>query len=217
MRPRWAPQSSKLLIRRLTEGRFDSDTFPRMIRSVTIVLALAASLAAQTPKLVWDGYDWQKIDRLTAEYPEYNRPFKRAYVQGLLDGKLYYYLQVLASDSVTANESFRDYLSRFSIDELVRGADEFYRDPAHLYLPVVTALAITALQAMGYPDSVVADYTEASRDWINWLTLLTTRQVPIRIEGIHKPALPLSPEELAKDPEADKPRKWYNPDRVYFP
>ncbi|MCH7939274.1 MAG: hypothetical protein IID13_05970 [Candidatus Marinimicrobia bacterium] len=84
------------------DGRFDSDTFPLMMRVILAILCLAAWAPSQTTRLLWNGYDWQRIDRLTAEYPEYRQPLKRAYVQGLLDAKLYYFLQSWAVDTADA-------------------------------------------------------------------------------------------------------------------
>ncbi len=217
MRPRWAPQSSKLLILVIRDGRFDSDTFPQMMKLLLIATALTTMMMAQSTKLLWDGYDWQRIDRLTREYPEFGGPMKRAYVQGLLNGKLYYYLQAAALDSVRAEAVFRDYLNRFAIDELVRGTDQFYQDPANLYLPVVNALAITSLRAMGFPDSVVTDYDRATRDWINGLTLLIEGEVPITLEGISRPAAPLPPPPWEVPAPAKRPWDWTDPVELIVP
>ncbi len=214
---RWAPQSSKLLIPIFRDGRFDSDTFPHMIRSLIFTAALMTVLSAQSPKLFWDGNNWLEMDRLTREYPEFRLPMKRAYVRGLLNGRLYDYLQARTADAALADSIFRDYLSRFTLDEIIRGTDQFYQDPANRYLPVVSALVITSLGAMGFPDSVVADYTQACRDWINHLTMLTSEEVPITVEGISKPALPRTPSEVYLPPAVRKIRKWYNPDSLILP
>ncbi len=216
MRPRWAPQSSKLLIPFTRDGRFDSDTFPQMMKWIVAILCWTTLLGAQTPKLFWDGYSWLEMDRITEEYPEFRLPLKRAYVLGLLNGKTYDYLQVWAADSVQANALFRDYLNRFAIDELIRGADQFYQDPTHRYLPVVSALMITSLGAMGFPDSVVAAYAQASRDWINELTEVISEEVPVNVEGISMPPAPRSPSEL-EPPLLEQRRKWYNPDQRILP
>ncbi len=214
---RWAPQSSKLLIRRLTDGWFDPNTFPRMIRNIIIAVIMVATLQAQSSKLLWDGYNWLEIDRLTQEYPEFRLPMKRAYVRGLLNGKLYHFLQVDVLDSNLADAVFRDYLDRFSVDELIRGTDQFYQDPANRYIPIISALMITSLGAIGLPDSIVTDYTQACRDWINYLTTLTTEQVPIAVEGISMPSLPRSHEEIYSPPRVEEIRKWYNPDSLILP
>ncbi|UCD38662.1 MAG: hypothetical protein JSW54_04065, partial [Fidelibacterota bacterium] len=145
-----------------------------MIRCIIFAIALITVMPAQSPELFWDGYNWLEMDRLTQEYPEFRLPMKRAYVRGLLNGKRYDYLQALAIDSALADYIFRDYLSRFTLDELIRGTDQFYQNPANRYLPIISALVITSLRAMGFPDSVVTDYTQACRDWINYLTRLTS-------------------------------------------
>ncbi len=178
---------------------------------------LAAMATGQIPRPLWDGYDWQQVDRLTAEYPEYRLPLKRAYVTGLLDGKFYYFLQVWGADSTVANQAFKDYLNRYSVDELVRGADEFYKDPANRYLPVLSALIITTLKATDLPDSSIAAYTQASRDWVNRLANLLFVEIPIPLEGIARPAGPKTPYELIPADSSGEPRRWYFPDAPELP
>ena len=198
------------------DGWFDSDTFPRIMKYLSIALAGMTLLWGQSPKLFWDGSNWLEIDGLTREYPEFRLPMKRAYVQGLLNGKTYDFLQIRAADSGLADAAFRDYLGRFETDDLVRGTDQFYRDPANRYLPVVSALMITALGAMGFSDSVVADYTQASRDWVNTLTILLADEVPVSVEGISMPPAPVAPIDLVPD-QPGKRRKWYRPDPLKLP
>ncbi|MFC1543574.1 hypothetical protein ACFL4K_03435 [Candidatus Neomarinimicrobiota bacterium] len=188
-----------------------------MIRSLIFTAVLMTVLSAQSPRLFWDGYSWLEMDRLTREYPEFRLPLKRAYIQGLLNSNLYHFIQVGATDSILADAVFRDYLARFSPDELIWGTDQFYRDPGNRYLPIISALMITSLGSMGFPDSVVADYTQACRDWINNMAILTSEQVPITVEGISKPTLPKTPSEVYLPPEVRKIRKWYNPDSLILP
>ena len=183
----------------------------------TVTLLLVTTLWAQPGKWFWDGYNWREIDRLTREYPEFMLPMKRSYVRGLLNAKFYDYLQLWSADSTMADTVFRDYLDRFAIDELIRGTDQFYQNPANLYLPVISALIITSLRALDFPDSIVNTYTQASRDWINHLTMLTSEEVPIHVEGIAKPALPKAPSEVYLPPAERKIRKWYNPEQVILP
>ncbi|UCD37534.1 MAG: hypothetical protein JSW54_11995, partial [Fidelibacterota bacterium] len=199
------------------DGRFDSDTFPQMIRRLLLIAILVAVAWGQSPKLFWDGYNWMEMDRITQEYPEFRLPMKRAYVRGLLNGKLYDYLQIQSADALLADTIFRDYLGRFAIDELIRGTDQFYQDPANRYVPVISALVITSLGAMGFPDSIVAVYAQASRDWINHLTRLAMDEVPVKVEGISKPPLPKTPSEVYLPPPARKIRKWYNPEYLILP
>jgi hypothetical protein len=217
MRPRWAPQSSKLSIPRVRDGRFDSDTFPRMRRFLVFTTALTVFLWAQSGKLFWDGYDWQRLEDLAREYPEFDMPLKRAHVRGLLDGKLYYLLQVRPIDPALADSVFRDYLDRFSIDELIRGTDQFYKNPEYRYLPVMAALTVTSLRAMDFPDTTVVAYINAMKEWTNRLTQWDPDQVRVPIEGISKPTFPRTPTELEGAPSGEEPHRWYFPDSLSLP
>jgi len=76
---------------------------------------------------------------------------------------------------------------------------------------------ITSLGAIGLPDSIVTDYTQACRDWINYLTILTSEQVPVAVEGISMPSLPRSYQEVYSPPGVQEIRKWYNPDSLILP
>jgi hypothetical protein len=187
-----------------------------MMRIILAVLCLAAWAPSQTTRLLWNGYDWQRIDRLTAEYPEYRQPLKKAYVQGLLDAKLYYFLQGWAVDTADAGVIFRDYLNRFTVDELVRGADMVYQDPANLYLPVISALSIATVRSTGLSDSVVAEYTQACRDWISTLEYYLGDKVPVAVEGISRPLVPKLPGDWREPPSAE-PRRWYRPEDLKLP
>jgi hypothetical protein len=189
-----------------------------MIKKLLLLsLILSVGLIAQPGKLFWDGYNWQELDRLTREYPEFGLPMKRAYVRGLLNGKVYHYLQVWTLDASLADTLFRDSLSRCSLDELIRGTDQFYQDPRNLYLPVITALIITSLRITDIPDSVIVEYTQAARDWINGIELYTMEQVPVDVGGISKPTLPQPPHEVYLPPPKREIKKWYNPEELILP
>lgn len=183
---------------------------------LTSLLAVSG-ISAQIPKLFWDGTDWQRMGDLAREYPEFELPLKRAYVVGLLDSKYYYFLQAQALDSTLAATIFRDYLSTFGVEALIRGTDEFYRDPANVYLPVMSAMAITSLRSLGLPDSVVTDFTAASRDWINRLTSMYSHEVPIPLEGIDRPRFPRPPFIAPPPAKGWRNRRWYRPDSLVIP
>lgn len=202
----------------MTGGRFDSDTFPQMIsKLLCISLILPVWLCAQPGKLFWDGYNWQEMDRLSQEYPEFELPLKRAYIRGLLNGKVYHYLQVWSVDAALADTLFRESISRCSLDELIRGTDQFYQDPRNLYLPVITALIITSLRVTDVPDSLIAQYTQAARDWKNGLDLFYIEQTPIDVGGISKPPLPKPPHEVYLPPPKREVERWYNSEELILP
>jgi len=180
-------------------------------------MLLFSDLSGQIPKLFWDGYDWEQLGTLTAEYPEFALPMKRAYVTGILDGKYYYYLQSQAVDSAQADLLFRDYLNVLSLDELIRGTDEFYRNPANLYLPIISALAVTSLRASSFPDSVVSEYLTATRHWINILTRMYSYEVPVTVQGIDKPRFPRPAGMDLLPGRTPEEERWYWPDSLVLP
>lgn len=181
-----------------------------------MVMLCISSVSAQQ-KLFWDGYDWQRIDRITAEYPEYRMPIKLAYLDGMLNTKLYYYLITYAADAKVADTVFADFLNHVSPEELVHGTDQFYKDPTNLYLPVISALFVTSITAAGLPDSVIAGYKRDSRQWINNLEFWQTDLSHIKLEGINRPTIPKPPWALIFPDSLQKIRKWYNPRKKLIP
>ena len=47
----------------------------------------------QENRLFWDGGDWRRVDQLGNHNPEMVYRIKAAYLNGVLDGRLYYYLK----------------------------------------------------------------------------------------------------------------------------
>jgi hypothetical protein len=180
-------------------------------------MILPGLMFAQQAKLFWDGYNWQEMDHLTREYPEFELPMKRTYIRGLLNGKVYHYLQAWSVDAAMADTLFRDSLSRCTLDALIRGTDQFYQDPRNLYLPVITALIITSLRITDIPDSVIVEYTQHARDWINSIDLYNLEPVPIDVGGISHPPLPIPPHEVYLPPPKTEIKKWYNPEELVLP
>jgi len=184
---------------------------------ILILTILTGSMLFAQNGIFADGYDWQRISNITREYPEYNRPLKQHYLRGILDSRLYFYLQARAENLELANAVYRGYLGQLAPDELARGLDEFYNDPAVLYLPIISSMNIVSLKAAGLPDSVVQDYTEASMHWYNSITIGVDGEFPIHLEGIDKPAFPLPPKPPADLTGNGQPHRWYYPDTLLLP
>lgn len=218
MRPRWAPQSSKLLICRKADGRFDSDTFPRHARLLPgLLLTVALTWAQQPPPpSFWTGYDWNKVESSVVT-PDQIRLVKRAYLHGVLDARYYYFLRSLSVTGGEAEEVFKDYLDRFHTDELIRGLDAFYGDPINYSLPVVSGMMLTTLRAAGFPDSTVQMYRQAAADWIAYLEAMMLHMVPPVPEGISRPLFPLPPDSLYVPVTPTEPKRWYEPDTLRLP
>ena len=164
-----------------------------------------------------DGYDWQRISKITQEYPEYNRPLKKQYLKGILDSRLYFYLQARAENFELANTIYLDYIGQLSPDDIARGLDEYYADPTVLYLPIISAMNIVSLKAAGLPDSLVQNYSDASKHWYNSITIGVAGEFPIHLEGIDKPTFPLPPKPPADFTGTGQPHRWYYPDTLLLP
>ncbi len=184
---------------------------------ILMLTMLPIALLLAQDKIFADGYDWQRISKITREYPEYNRPLKQQYVRGILDSRLYFYLQVRAENLESANTVYLDYLGQLAPAELARGLDAFYNDPAILYLPIISSMNIVSLKAAGLPDSLVQAYTEASKHWYNSITIGVDGEFPIHLEGIDKPAFPMPPMPPAELTGARQPHRWYYPDTLLLP
>ena len=57
-------------------------------------------------KLLWDGTDWKFISKRSASNPESIYRIKSAYINGLLDGRLYYYLKAWGENQGVGDKIF---------------------------------------------------------------------------------------------------------------
>jgi len=140
-----------------------------MKKLVFILLVWWILINAQDTKLFWDGDDWMRIDQITAQYPDYNFQIKNAYLSGLFDSKLFYQLQARQIDKKLADQIFKDQLEPGESRRLIEGVDAFYRDPAHRYLPLPSALIVTIMIQYELPSSEIERYIVDSKKWINEL------------------------------------------------
>ncbi|MFH1213813.1 MAG: hypothetical protein V1681_06975 [Candidatus Neomarinimicrobiota bacterium] len=136
---------------------------------IPILLTWVVLMNAQETKLFWDGDDWTAIDKVTAQYPEYNFRIKNAYLSGLFDGKLFYQLRTRALRPALADTIFKDLLEPAGSQRLIQGLDQFYRDPARRYLPLPLAVIATIMMQNDYPQTETDQYILAGKRWINEL------------------------------------------------
>lgn len=137
-----------------------------------LLFLLAAVLQPQENKLFWDGSDWIRLSRQTASYPEYSFLAKAAYVNGLLDGRLYDFFKTWSADSSLADSIMgREIVDYLRTSEIIRGLDNFYSDPLNRYIPISSAIIIVNMYAEGQPMKMIEAYTVRTREWINSLTL----------------------------------------------
>lgn len=143
-----------------------------MLKPLNIVFLLSllwAALSGQEHKLFWDGNDWQRIEKISAEYPEFTFWIKSAYLSGLFDSKLFYQLKTQVIAPALADSVFRDLVTPTSARRLIAGIDMLYRDPANLYLPLPNALITALMYQQGYPQTEIDAYIAKSKKWLNAL------------------------------------------------
>ena len=143
-------------------------TFHKLIS--TIIFFIVA-ISAQENRIFWDGRDWNKI-RKNANYDnalEYK--IKSAYVNGVLDGRLYGYLKTWSENATLANEVFGESVDYLSVRELIKNLNYFYEDPLNSYIPIPSAIIIANLYGQRVPINIIERYIQDSRDWVNSLVL----------------------------------------------
>ena len=127
-------------------------------------LLLTVSLVGQENKLFWDGYDWLRISKQTEGYPEFEYQVKAAYVNGVLDGRLYDYFKIWSVDTTIANTLYNETAQYLKTVEIIRGLDNFYKDPLHRYLPIESAIIIVNMYAEQQPMEMIDAYILKSKE-----------------------------------------------------
>ena len=151
---------------------------------IIITLILSANLFSQvlekTNKLLWDGTDWNNIEKRASGGTKSIYQIKSAYISGLLDGRLYYYLKAWAEDRQFADNLYSDKLDYLTNRETIRQLDRFYSDILMTYVPVVSAIIIVHMEAEQVSKKTIDLYIDQTKFWINQLTL------DMQIKGMHK-------------------------------
>jgi len=62
--------------------------------SIFFSFVLSSQIPEKQNKLLWDGTDWEQVVKRVEGNPEMSYRIKSAYLTGILDGRLYYYLKV---------------------------------------------------------------------------------------------------------------------------
>jgi len=122
-------------------------------------------------KLLWDGIDWKNVSIRTNGDSESTFRVKSAYLNGVLDGRLYYYLKSWGEKQAFADSIYGDRVDYMTPRETIRQLDRFYRDNLMNYVPVVSAIIIVHMQAEQVPRKVIDQYVEETKSWINQLIL----------------------------------------------
>jgi len=118
-------------------------------------------------RIFWDGSDWNRVVIQMNQESELIYRVKAAHINGLLDGRLYYYLKAWEVEPVLAEDAYADPLDLLRHKELIEALDKFYSDQKHNTIPVISAIIIANMRIGGISESVVYRYIEETRFWAN--------------------------------------------------
>ena len=144
------------------------------MKYIILLLFISQSLSQvieRDNKLLWDGADWKFISKRSASNPESIYRIKSAYINGLLDGRLYYYLKAWGENQSFADSLYADRVDYMTPKETIRQIDRFYQDPLMDYVPVISALIIVHMQVEQTSKRIVDQYIYQTKLWINNLIL----------------------------------------------
>ena len=132
---------------------------------------LVCQVIEKQNKLLWDGSDWKEISKRTHGNSESIYRIKSAYLNGVLDGRLYYYLKAWGEKQAFADSLYGDRVDYMTPRETIRQLDQFYKDNLMDYVPVVSAIIIVHMHAEQIPKKLINDYVDQTKFWINQITL----------------------------------------------
>lgn len=142
---------------------------------IFIILILSTNLFSQIlekqNKLLWDGADWINIEKRVNGDLKSSYQIKSAYLSGLLDGRLYYYLKAWAKNQNFADSLYTDKLDYLTNRETIRQLDRFYSDMLMSYVPVISATIIVHMEAEQVSKKTIDLYIDQTKFWINELTI----------------------------------------------
>ena len=142
---------------------------------IFVILILSSVLFSQVlerqNKLLWDGTDWNNIEKRANGDIKLSYQIKSAYLSGLLDGRLYYYLKAWAKDQNFADILYADKLDYLTNKETIRQLDRFYSDMLMSYVPVISAIIIVHMEAEQVSKKTIDLYIDQTKFWINELII----------------------------------------------
>ena len=142
---------------------------------IFVILILSSILFSQVlerqNKLLWDGTDWNNIEKRANGDIKLSYQIKSAYLSGLLDGRLYYYLKAWAKDQNFADALYADKLDYLTNRETIRQLDRFYSDMLMSYVPIISAIIIVHMEAEQVSKKTIDMYIDQTKFWINELII----------------------------------------------
>ncbi len=156
-------------------------------RSITFFLLTACLFSQQQNRLFWDGGDWKRVKQLAEGNLDMEYRIKAAYVNGVLDGRLFYYLKTWTVEQGLADSLYAETIDYLSPREMVRSLNNFYADPLMVYVPVPSAMIIANMYGERIPLKIIDAYVQQTKFWINDLHLRLEENSPAELlEEKHK-------------------------------
>ena len=143
-----------------------------MYRFISIFIIFCITiLNGQENRIFWDGREWNNI-RKNSNYDDMlEHKIKSSYVNGVLDGRLFYYLKAWTMEQAFADSLYAETVDYLSPRELVKVLDNFYADPINGYIPLPSAIIICNMFGERIPMDKIDKYIRHSKDWINRMIL----------------------------------------------
>ncbi len=148
----------------------------KLMLILLILLLILCVGTAQENRIFWDGGDWKRVASRADHNPELTYRIKAAYVNGALDGRLYYYLKTWAIKQAFADSLYSETVDYLTTRELVNSLDNFYADPLNSYIPVPSAIIVATMYAEQVSLEVIDQYIKQTKFWINELQLNMERE-----------------------------------------
>ncbi|HBN45987.1 MAG TPA: hypothetical protein QGF08_05235 [Candidatus Marinimicrobia bacterium] len=164
-------------------------------RFIVFFVLTVCLFGQQQNRLFWDGGDWKRVKQLAGGDLEMEYRIKAAYVNGVLDGRLFFYLKTWSVEQGLADSLYAETIDYLSPRELVRSLDNFYADPLMVYVPVPSAMIIANMYAERIPLKIIDAYVQQTKFWINDLHLRMDEHSPAELlEEKHQKHLDKQPE-----------------------
>ncbi len=135
----------------------------------------------QQNRLFWDGGDWKRVNQLAEGSQVMEYRIKAAYINGVLDGRLFYYLKTWSVEQSLADSIYAETIDYLSPRELVRSINNFYADPLMVYVPVASAMIIANMYGERIPLKIIDAYVQQTKFWINDLHLRMDENSPAEL------------------------------------
>ena len=137
-------------------------------RKIILVGYIFAILFAQREnRIFWDGSNWNRISTKLGKESQSVYQIKASHLNGLLDGRLYYYLKAWEVEPLLAEGTYNDPLDLLRYKELIGALDNFYSDPKHNSIPVISAVIVENMRIGGISEKAIYRYIEETRFWVN--------------------------------------------------